>query len=369
MRRLAEPALRRWRGMSWRTRELTGGGIAVVVLLGALGLAWEPGDARPEPDEVVRAYLDAIRSGDAELALELARQHPEGESATFLDSAALNGDWVVAAVETTERDDTSARVAVTLKGSGREQSGAFALERSVAGEWIMVDPLVRTGIGQTPRRYLELGGAQAAWTTADPARGFLLFPGVYSAYPDGDAVTAAPVELFALNGGEPVNLPAPALTKAGTASAREAVTAYFASCAERAELFLGLCPFSGSVRIDAYVGEEYLDDYRDIRWTVTEQPELEFAVDGPVVTVRETKPGEVALSMTATRQVWNGDDFVDGDDVSVKTTCRTRADTLVLTLGAHGAWTVAHVADAGAVPSEFAYRPAATVDTCGSGND
>ena len=134
-------------------------------------------------------------------------------------------------------------------------------------------------------------------------------------------------------------------------------------------MWLDLCPFSGSVRIDAYVGEEYLGDYRDIRWTVTKPPELEFAVDGSVVTVRETTPGKVKLSMTATRQVWTGDDFADADDVTITTTCRTRADTLVLTVGAEGTWTVTHIADAGTVPSVFAYQPAETVDTCGSGND
>jgi len=370
IRRLADRVLRRWRALSFRTRELTGGGVAVAVLLAALAVAWEPGEEVSEPDRVVRAYLAAIRSGDVELALDLARQHPDGKAAHFLDTAGPGADWEIANVETTEDDGSSARVAVTLKAFGREQGGSFALEKSADGSWIMRDPLVRAGIGETPMRYLELGGAQATWGSADPAVGYLMFPGAYRAYPNGNALTAGPVEFFALNGSDPVIPIVPALTDAGADAARDAVAAYFGSCAARAELRLVGCPFSASfTTIDDRVGEEYLDDYRDIRWTVTKQPELEFAVEGPVVTVREVKPGEVELSMTATRQLWNGDDFDDGDDVDVRTTCRTRADTLVMTLEAGGTWKVVHVADVGEVSPEFAYRPAITADTCGGADN
>ncbi|HEY1174853.1 MAG TPA: hypothetical protein VGF17_01750, partial [Phytomonospora sp.] len=162
-----------------------------------------------------------------------------------------------------------------------------------------------------------------------------------------------------------LSIPSPAATGAGRDSARAAVAAFIADCAKSTELAPPNCPFAAGYDIGDHLGHEDLRDHREIRWTVTEAPVVEFAANGSFVEVRESRAGAVELSFTATEHRWNGDDWVPGDEEHLTTTCRIDVGSLALTLHVGGTWRVAHVADPGAVFDPLSYRPAASVDTCG----
>jgi hypothetical protein len=229
----------------------------------------------PGPKDVVRDYLDAIRSGDTGAALAIAGEPDEAGRLEFLSADALADDWSVDAVVERHRRDADADVDVTFSAGKTSQQGRFHLVNGDDG-WTIEEPFVRVDLTAGGLDVVELGGVRrsAQRDTATGAVPVLLFPGVYELYPgfaerlafEPSVLVATPQET------KDATLRFTAdytLTDAGTAAAQEAVDARIDECAAKTEIGPAGCPF------DAQENRviRRLDDLADVAWTVVTHPE------------------------------------------------------------------------------------------------
>ena len=358
--------LQRLRSLPPRTRLILAAVLVVVLAVPAALLLLSPRGGETGPVDVVRAYTSAIQRGDATAALDLVGR-PAGDT-PFLLNEALGGGWTVEAV--TERSNANGDATVEAVFSGAARTTAtFILHKGQDGRWRVLNPFARVRFPRSPVDFVALNGVRIDATAADPAGEFLLLPGIYRLYPAGNTnINLGPREFAALPGALAVpDLSDLALTPEGEAAARAAVTAYIDACTGWAVLEPYACPFGATDDVGDFAGYEYMHDYSGISWSVESYPEYAITATGAAFTFAQSKPGEVGFSATGVKRRWNGKDFVKDGEAPVKVTCRIDVSRLELRLSAEGVWKVVAAADPGTTSDPAAFRPGASVDTCGGG--
>jgi hypothetical protein len=190
------------RGWPRRPRTLIATAVAAaVVVAGGVFLL----SAEDSPVPVIQEYLDAIRSGNINAAMNMT-DDPMVDG-TFLSAEALADDWRVDKVVERHRTDDMAEVDVTISAGGHSEQGRFSLT-NVNGDWKIQDPFVEMALDIGPLDTVELGGDEAPSEQLESAgaRGVkvLLFPGAYRLYPSlADRITLESTHLLALPHEEP----------------------------------------------------------------------------------------------------------------------------------------------------------------------
>ena len=169
-------------------------GLAVVLLLAGAGLYLALRGSAPE--DVVTAYLNALRAGDVDTALTYTDED-SGDDLSAADSARgfLAGDtedeWSFGQVirrgsgdhHTGEPDFPRTTVDATLTGAdGATAQNRFELIK-FNGEWTIDNPLIELDLSKLPLDFVEFNGV-----TADTAKPVTLFPGVYRGFTDSAAL-------------------------------------------------------------------------------------------------------------------------------------------------------------------------------------
>jgi hypothetical protein len=275
--------------------------VAGLVVAGLVATAVAVTVFASKPADVVRDYMDAIRAGDTQAALEIAGEPDAGDRLTFLSSDALADDWTVDAVVERHLRDDEADVDVTISAGDTAGQGRFHLTRGDDG-WTIDAPFVQVDLAAGDLDVVELGGVRRKVTRpADPTSGgvrLLVFPGVYELYPSlADQITFAPATLIATprkSKDETLRFTTDyTLTKTGAGAARQAINARIDDCATKSDLSPVGCPFNaGLARVT-----RGLTDLGDVDWTVVTHPEARIVADGTGgfrLIVR--KPGTVRLT-------------------------------------------------------------------------
>lgn len=296
------------------------------------------GEDDTSPGALVRSYLEAIRDGDVDRALDIAGVRPTGEEAAFLTPAALDRDWVVNSVSVEEDPFrwTTVEVVIT-SGAGVTATGSFDLEREgEADPWRFEDPLIRTSIRPSPLWYVEINGVTVPYQGDEKASlgerwpFFLLLPGVYRFYADvpglfdvpGDAVPMLPGSPHRLNDDLATVAVGPfTLEAGGVERAQAALNAYIDDCTRMGDKSLAGCPFGVELVLDPRDDDNYFPDYRDIEWKVTKYPVVAVGPGGDGLALTHREAG--AATFTAT--------VLDGEEsLRVEMSCPILADGLEL---------------------------------------
>lgn len=266
--------------------------VATVVTVSAL---------TPGPKDVVQSYLDAIRAGDTQAALDIAGEPEDDDRVRFLSEEALADDWSVTSVVERHRGENEADVDVTITAGDTTGQGRFHLVKGDDDGWTIESPFVRVDLVLGGLDTIELGDVRQP-VGGDAQQGstvsLLLFPGVYELFPSlRDRVTFDPGVLVAA--------PQPSvdstsqltatytLTEEGAAAANGAVAARVEECESMPGLSLDGCPFSAEYDPALYP----YSDVVDITWAVTAQPEARFVPSpGGALRMVVRTPGTVTLS-------------------------------------------------------------------------
>jgi len=278
--------------------------VALAVVVAVMGTVVAVSVTAQTPKDVVESYLDAIRSGDTQAALEIAGE-PDGEDderLRFLSADALADDWTVDAIAERNVRENEADVDVTIRTGEISQQGRFHMVKGDDG-WTMESPFVNVDLAVGGLDIVEIGDVRLPAEQDETTRAvpLLLFPGVYELYPslenrirfDEPLIVAAP-------GG--TNAPVQrftaeyTLTEAATAAAQNAVDASVDTCAAQSTVRPPGCPFdvSETAPIWSFTGVD------DVAWTVVTHPEAHFAVtrNGGGLDLVLRKPGTVKVTGT-----------------------------------------------------------------------
>lgn len=243
---------------------------------------------------LVRSYLEAIRAGDIDGALDIAGAHPQGDTASFLNSAAVDRDWVVSSVLAEKNDDIYSSTTVTAvitTGDGVSATGAFDLTREDPDDtWRFEDPpFVEVRFAWSPLWYVEVNGMIGPYVvTEGPIAGtfdqptFTLLPGAYRFYRDVPGLfdfpdTAAPLlpGMDSSPGGVTAGIVDPSplpMVPEGTERIQAAVNALVDECAAKGLLAVAGCPFGARLLPDPNDADQYFPEYRGLAWEVTKYP-------------------------------------------------------------------------------------------------
>jgi hypothetical protein len=322
------PAWWRWVGLHRKPVSLVAG-LVVVAVVGTIVAVSVGGQG---PRDVVQSYLDAIRSGDARAALEIAGEPDDEEDRLrFLSADALADDWTVdAVVERNVRED-EADVDVTFRAGDIARQGRFHLLKGDDG-WTMESPFVKVDLAVGDLDVVELGAVRQAadrdvTTQVVP---LLLFPGVYELYPslrerlafDQPLLVVPPT---AFNDGAVRVTAAYTLTDAGAAAAQEAVNAGVDKCATHKRARPPGCPFD--ISDDSTVRS--LEEVTDIAWTIVTHPEAHFPATRTGIALVLRRPGTVKVTGTGVPE--------DGGARTPFTlTCEFGVDNLIIDVTADG---------------------------------
>lgn len=276
-------------------------GLVVVGLAATLVLVVS---LTPGPKDVVQDYLDAIRAGDTETALEIAGEPEDDERLTFLTEEALADDWTVDAVVERHRRDDEADVDITISVGDSSEQGRFHMVRGDDG-WRMESPFVKVDLMAVNWISAELGDTSYILERATDMQSgvlpLLVFPGVYELYPSlAKWVTfERPMLIATPQGSEEATLRFTTdytLTDAGADAAQQAVNRYIDVCATKEDIAPNGCPFNAEDS-DAVKDLDVPGD--DITWTIVSYPEAQFraGADGGLAGDLR-KPGTVKLTGT-----------------------------------------------------------------------
>lgn len=350
-------------------RRLWISGALVAVVAAGLGswLAFD-GEAGDAPEDVVTAYLEAIRAGDVTAAQSLTAWSPDSDSGAFMTDAALDTEWVIDSASEIEGGEDRARVQVTISSPQAGQAeGVFDLIAE-ADSWRLDMPYVEVGFSDVGLDYLDVNGQRHVPSNHPAYQRYFLFPGLYHFYAaDNPAIDIAGEPRLLLPGGDPTRIDAEvAVTEAGMETAQEAVNDYIDECAAAGAADDNGCPFAlDGMAVESLIGVEYVNDVRNLEWVVEEYPLIEVRFSDGRFEVIDAEPGEIEVSATATERLWDGQEreFYDGDDIDFTVDCRIEARWLELAVGYDGSWAVRHFAD---FEDEYDWRPGSVVETCGS---
>jgi hypothetical protein len=270
----------------------------VVAVAGTLVVVSTVGGQSPR--DVVQSYLDAIRSGDTQAALEIAGEPDDDARLRFLSSDALADDWTVDAVVARHVRDDEADVDVTLRAGETTQQGRFHLVKDDDG-WTIEAPFVKVDFAIGGLDVVELGDVRQPVERDETTQAvpLLLFPGVYELYPSLEDRVAFDQPLLVATPSKTDDTTvrftaAYTLTDAGAEAAQKAVNADVDRCAEQPVVSPPGCPFDVSDNPTVWG----LREVTDVAWTVQAHPVAHFAQErngsGIVLVVR--KPGTVRVT-------------------------------------------------------------------------
>jgi hypothetical protein len=270
--------------------------MAIGVLLAAALLVapW----LRDSPTAVVSSYLDAVRNGDVEAAVEYANGGADGAADGLLTKSAVSDGWRVVELTETAVNDSEAYVDVTIEGSdGATAGGRFELF-SFNESWRMTNPFALiNNAGAMP--FLTVNGATIQ------SGGSLLFPGEYRLYDNvSELVSVEPPTLLVI-GDSSVHLRSQpyveyTVTEAGEQAAAEALEKVLVECAEYEEAAPPACPFnagSDDTTMAQVLGDEYEVD--DVSWQLGSVPRLRLAPGTLTFSAVIDRPGTMQLTATA----------------------------------------------------------------------
>jgi hypothetical protein len=292
------PVWREWFGRHRRAVLIVAGVLVVGLVATFSGLAI----ASPGPKDVVEDYLDALRAGDTDAALDIVGKPNPGSRLDFVTTDAMADGWTVdAVVVRNERDSgnsAEADVDVTISTKKKTEStqGRFhVVERD--GEWRIDSPFVVATLEVRGMDTITLGRVTRT-VRVEPTGGVpvLLFPGAYR--PElGNRVSLSPNEFIAAPTPDEEFTqgfaPTMELTDEGVEQAQRAVDAHIDACVQRAEVEPTDCPFSA----DNLVG--YWAEVKSVAWQVTAYPEGVFEPsDTGGFRMITRKPGTVRLTGT-----------------------------------------------------------------------
>jgi hypothetical protein len=242
---------------------------------------------------VVRAFLEASRSGDVDAALALTTGDEPPGSEELLVPEALRDDWEIGelVLRSWAPDSESAGVAATIIGpQDAALTSTFILERTGEG-WKLTDPFTTLPVESVPLPYLEING-QTIPVEPDDAVGrkFAVLPGVYRLYehpPELLAYEGAPVIALGADWAETEDVDATRAVFSGFTAAEgtepglnEQMKTYLDDCmaaTDGPERFG--CPFGfGSWDIDF----QGFTPGPAHRWEIVEYPQVVAATAGPM---------------------------------------------------------------------------------------
>lgn len=284
--------------------------VAVAALVAGIVVVVGSGEA--DPEDVVAEYLDTVRSGDAEAALEHVPSSAElaGPSLDLLAAKAMDAEWDFTVVrEHSSREDFATVDVDIVAGDGTSRQGRFELERADAdAEWTIRNPLVQLSTSGLPLRFSEFNGAvsqdEVVW----------LFPGVYAPYPSlsgrvsfsASTYVAAPSATATPEGSSPgldwemqeeFFLPSFTVSQDFEAELHAQLEDWIDDCAASGDLSPQDCPFSAGA-IDGEEARVGGDEYRvdEVEWKPIEYPAVTLAADEGHFHVYVTVPGEIQVS-------------------------------------------------------------------------
>lgn len=354
--------------------------VGLAVVLATPVLILERSTA-PPPEQVVADYLDAVRDGDVDRALDLSAWRPRGESATFLTAEALDDDWSFAAVTETGRTEQRATVTARLTASGADDhvTARFDLLPTATG-WSLRDPFTSLRFGTRSLGFAEANGVTVESGAAANSATYLFFPGRYEFYTDtAGQLDIEPVETILaphaldsrqsrperISGAGVLDLGEPVPSKPGLAQATEAVDDYIDTCADSNDLEPYACPFGTVADLEGSLGYEFME-FEDISWTVTKHPKIEVDPIENGFAAVATKPGEVVFAATGVEEVYNNDtgDFEPVAEHEIAVTCDIDLTSTMLVLNPEREWRAVHGLDENRATGPGTFRPAADVETC-----
>lgn len=336
-----------WRRYGW---------FLAAVIIAAPTTVWVasgPPD-RDDPVAVVREYLAAIeaRRVDAALALVSPTGHgvPLGEQATFLDPRAIADGWGLMSAREVSRDEYGheATVRIELGGPDGSAEGTLVVSRHT-GPWRLESPFVAVSFPASPLSFVQINDVAVPIDRRPDAVGqpleFLLFPGMYTFYPDlppevSGAMAGPVLAVPRARHGRGSNQPDPhpiyvselAATDLGTAAVREQVATFVDTCAEFATPAPHRCPFATDGYIDTPDGVR-VTELADLQWSVRRYPLVSVAehrdedLPAGFLVVTET-PGMVTLTGSGVDHEGNPGNFT--------VECGVELTDVTVTVGADG---------------------------------
>ncbi len=289
--------------------------IGMVMVAGCFGIGQQFADP---PASIVTAYLNAIRDGDVDTALENVRMSLTEEDMRFLTPEALSNDWELAGVTEYESEGSDRVVAVELTAHGTKNIGKFNTTQDSTGEWYIENPFVEIDFTKAPFDFAQLNGVTGASSS------YPLFPGAYEFYEDHDALTLeGPTELLVPKTDDSIPPgfewePKPEAEQ----QAQEAADADLDTCAESTSSAPSVCPFGF---VPGHVPAQSDDDapfhIKNVEWDLVEYPEIEVQQEEGD---RLGSPAEKTFSVETTSAgmaVANGTEFRDGKDQPFRAEC------------------------------------------------
>jgi hypothetical protein len=287
--------------------------LTAVVALAAAGLvAGTRGGGGLSPEQVVGAYLAAVRRGEVEQALRIAGD-PDldafHENASLLTAEVLSDGWTVGQVVRRYpwHSGLDAVVDVTLSTpDGLSAQGRFRLSRDLGGRWSIDHPFDSVPALPGSLDHVEINGV-VRQAGVEPVV-YLLFPGVYRGWTSVAGLFAGGMPtIVALPGDDAGRLDAPSeLSPTGRAAAQRAVNAHLDGCAESTSLKPPGCPFAGGDYGSVDLADEYYLDPADLAWEVVTYPEVLPVPGSTAFGVVPRHEGTVRL--TGTGSPLSGDD-------------------------------------------------------------
>ncbi|WP_030144737.1 hypothetical protein [Glycomyces sp. NRRL B-16210] len=198
--------VRHWPDAPMRPRTRRNLAIAVPLILALAGAVlagrWVQADRQTDaPVATVRAFLEAVRSGEVETALAMTASEPSASTALLVPEA-LDADWEIADLGLGRwvSAASTAEVWATIRGpEGTEVTAEFELDPE-GDDWKITDPFSTLHLPQLPLPYIEVNGHKVDYDPeAEDALGFVVLPGVYRLYGD-------PPELLAYDHGPMLTL-------------------------------------------------------------------------------------------------------------------------------------------------------------------
>ncbi|GHD47337.1 hypothetical protein D9V29_05930 [Mycetocola manganoxydans] len=234
------------------------GGVVLLLLIvgGIVGI--NLGNAAHAPHLPVAAYLDALKKGDAEGALKLAKVTVEKTDLLLTNEAYKNAEDKITRYTIGESSvsDETATIEASITQGGEKYDTEFTLTRTgkdavLFDVWELDAPPIATvavSIAAPEDSVLEVAGLDATSALSEGAAELRALPGTYSVALGGDAEffeaepASASVVGFTADTveAEPLTV---ALTEAGTTAATDAVNTWLDACIASKELAPKDCPF------------------------------------------------------------------------------------------------------------------------------
>lgn len=281
---------------------------SVVLLLLIVGgvVGVNLGNAAHAPELQVRAYLDALKKGDAEAALALSGTKVEKTDLLLTDEAYENAEDKITryTIADSSVEGDTATVTASITQGGEKYDQEFALTKAgkdavIFDKWALEAPtigMMSVGVVAPEDAVIEVSGIDASSARTDGVVELRALPGTYAVTLGGEPEfyeaepTSASVVGFGGEAAEAEPLVI-ALTDEGTQAATDAVNAWLDDCIASTDLTPAGCPFS------ATNSQNY--EISNLVWTVTKPTFTigEFS-DGTWAIITET-PGSAKATADA----------------------------------------------------------------------